>query len=307
MLPKELTTYYAAAGRRARESYASRRAEAFAAVPRLEQIERERREEAFSLGIRLREADDAGTVRREVAGRLDALEAERMRLLADNGLPPDQLKMKFECAKCSDTGLLPDGTLCPCARQRLLAQRYASSGLAEDARFELFSSSIYKNQEQRRRSLRAKEICEIYAGELALSGAHGLMIMGGTGVGKTFLLDCIGRRALEHGRTVQKYTAYNLIDMTLRAMRERTAGADLVSPDLLMIDDLGTEPMIPSVTAETFFAAINERGNAQAATAFATNLSRGEILDIYGERIFSRLFSQKQFSVIELRGEDLRV
>jgi len=126
-------------------------------------------------------------------------------------------------------------------------------------------------------------------------------------VGKTFLLDCVGRRALERGKSVQKYTAYNIIDMMLRAMRNRSEGVDLTSPELLIIDDLGTEPMIPSVTVEALFAAINERGNAGIATAVATNLTRGEILDIYGERIFSRLFSQRQFSVIELRGQDLRL
>lgn len=307
MLPRDLTVYYAAARRKAQTGHASRRADAFAAIPRLEQIEHERRDEAFSLGIRLMEAADADEVKRQVKEKLDALEAEQNRLLADNGLPIDYLTIKYECEKCSDTGLLPDGTLCPCAREKLLSRKYASSGLAPDARFELFSTAIYKDQEQRRRSIRAKELCELYAGEFALAGARGLIIMGGTGVGKTFLLDCIGRRALERGKSVQKYTAYNIIDMMLRAMRNRSEGVDLTSPELLIIDDLGTEPMIPSVTVEALFAAINERGNAGIATAVATNLTRGEILDIYGERIFSRLFSQKQFSVIELRGQDLRL
>ena len=220
---------------------------------------------------------------------------------------PPFLEIAYECPRCADTGSLPDGTLCPCAREKLLARRYASSGLAEDARFELFSTTIYKNVEQRRRSLRAKELCELYAGELALNGAPGLILMGETGVGKTYLLDCIGRRALERGHRVQKYTAYNIIDMMLRAVRERSAAADLLAPELLLIDDLGTEPMIPSITFEALFAAINERGNAGRATAIATNLDRAGILDGYGERIFSRLFSQRGYSVIELKGSDLRV
>jgi DNA replication protein DnaC len=171
----------------------------------------------------------------------------------------------------------------------------------------LFSTSIYKNAEQKRRSLKAKELCELFAGELALNGLPGLVIMGETGVGKTFLLDCIGRRALERGRSVQKYTAYNIVDMMLRAIRERTAAEDLTAPELLLIDDLGTEPMVPSITFEALFAAVNERGNAGRATVVATNLDRAAILESYGERIFSRLFSQRGYSVIELRGNDLRI
>lgn len=307
MLLKELTSYYSVARARALSAYEAKRRETYAAIPRLAEIERERQEEAFNLAIGLRSAEDKAAYRQSVNGTLERLARERARLLADNGLSPDYLEIQYECARCQDTGCLPDGTLCPCARERMLALKYASSGLAKDARFELFSTSIYKNAEQKRRSLKAKELCELYAGELALNGLPGLVIMGETGVGKTFLLDCIGRRALERGRSVQKYTAYNIVDMMLRAIRERTAAEDLTAPELLLIDDLGTEPMIPSITFEALFAAVNERGNAGRATVVATNLDRAAILESYGERIFSRLFSQRGYSVIELRGNDLRI
>lgn len=307
MLPKELTSYYAAARARALSAYEAKRRETYAAIPRLAEIERERQEKAFSLAINLRSAEDKAACRQSVDDALERLAREYARLLADNGLAPDYLEIPYECARCHDTGCLPDGALCPCARERMLALKYASSGLAKDARFELFSTSIYKNAEQKRRSLRAKELCELYAGELALNSLPGLIIMGETGVGKTFLLDCIGRRALERGHSVQKYTAYNIVDMMLRAIRERTNAEDLCAPELLLIDDLGTEPMIPSITFEALFAAINERGNAGRATVVATNLDRAAVLEGYGERIFSRLFSQRGYSVIELRGSDLRI
>ncbi len=307
MLRKELTAYYAAARARALQKYDARRSETHAAIPRLAEIEIEMREAAFHLAIGLRSAPDKAAYRQTVDEKLKSLSMERARLLADHGHAPDYLEIPYECPRCSDTGCLPDGALCPCAREKLLSLKYASSGLAPDARFELFSASIYKNAEQKRRSLRARELCELFAGELALNGAPGLILMGETGVGKTYLLDCIGRRALERGRSVQKYTAYNIVDMMLRAVRERASAADLCEPELLLIDDLGTEPMIPSITFEALFAAINERGNAGRATVVATNLDRAEILDNYGERIFSRLFSQKGYSVIELKGHDLRV
>lgn len=41
-----------------------------------------------------------------------------------------------------------------------------------------------------------------------------------------------------------------------------------------MIDDLGTEPMVPGITIETLFALINERQFSGKATVIATNLTK---------------------------------
>ena len=54
------------------------------------------------------------------------------------------------------------------------------------------------------------------------------------------------------------------------------------------------------------FSAINERQNAGKATAVATNLGKAQLLDDYGERLFSRMTSPRLFSVIELKGKSLR-
>jgi len=199
--------------------------------------------------------------------------------------------------------------MCACLRKRLLREEYASSGFAPEACFERFDADIYPDEAQRRRSLRAKEICEAYAQALCFNGAKGLLLMGDVGLGKTFLLDCIGQRALAQGYSVQKYTAYNLLDRMLRGMREREGGlsaAGLATPELLLIDDLGTEPFIPNVTYEVLFSAVNERQNAGKATVIATNLGKAQLLEDYGERLFSRITSPRLFSVIELKGKSLR-
>ena len=95
----------------------------------------------------------------------------------------------------------------------------------------------------------------------------------------------------------------------LRGMREREGGlsaAGLATPELLLIDDLGTEPFIPNVTYEVLFSAVNERQNAGKATVIATNLGKAQLLEDYGERLFSRITSPRLFSVIELKGKSLR-
>ena len=62
---------------------------------------------------------------------------------------------------------------------------------------------------------------------------------------------------------------------------------------LLIIDDIGTEPMTRNVTIEYFFDLINERTNASLNTMIVTNLPFHEIKDRYGDRIHSRLMDKR--------------
>ena len=228
-------------------------------------------------------------------------------MLSERGMSMDDLLPRYACEKCSDTGYLENGELCPCARLKLAGRKYSSSGISENAGFDRFNENIFKDPEQLKRTRRAAEICAQYAENLEIGGAKGLLLMGETGLGKTFLMDSIGREAIRRGYSVKKYTAYNLIDAALRAVRQHEAGPELTGAELLLLDDLGTEPMIPGVTIETLFAAINERQFAGKATVIATNLTKNELFTQYGERIFSRLFASREYAAITLRGKDLRM
>lgn len=307
MLPKGIKQEYELARARALAAAQERKQAAFAAMPELARLERERMELAFSMGPGLRAAADKEMFRKECLLRREELLVQQGRMLADHGLPPDYLEPRFACLRCRDTGVCADGTLCPCARLKMADAAYASSGLQKNARFELFDESLYREEEQKRRSLKAKALCEAYAADLMVNGAPGLLLMGETGLGKTYLMDCIGRRAIENGRSVKKYTAYHMVNAVLRAVREREEGPDFTEPELLLLDDLGAEPMIPGITIESLFSAVNERQAAGKATVLATNLGRANLMEQYGERIFSRLFAQRSFNVIELKGRDLRI
>ena len=64
---------------------------------------------------------------------------------------------------------------------------------------------------------------------------------------------------------------------------------DVITADLLLIDDLGTEPMLKNVTVEYLLLVIEERQTKGRATLVTTNLDTDGILLRYGERIYSRL------------------
>ena len=92
---------------------------------------------------------------------------------------------------------------------KLAGRRYASSGISENAGFDRFDSSMFKDAEQLKRTQKAAKICREYAQSLEYNGAHGLLLMGETGLGKTFLIDCIGREAIE----LFEYYGINEVDV----------------------------------------------------------------------------------------------
>lgn len=307
MLPQDIKKQYDTSRARAEAEAAQRKRAAYTAMPRLRQIDEEIRQVSFNRGLELIKAENRDQVKKDTAEKLAALYAERARMLSERGMSMDDLLPRYACEKCSDTGYLENGELCPCARLKLAGRKYSSSGISENAGFDRFNENIFKDAEQLKRTRRAAEICAQYAENLEIGGAKGLLLMGETGLGKTFLMDSIGREAIRRGYSVKKYTAYNLIDAALRAVRQHEAGPELTGAELLLLDDLGTEPMIPGVTIETLFAAINERQFAGKATVIATNLTKNELFTQYGERIFSRLFASREYAAITLRGKDLRM
>ena len=74
--------------------------------------------------------------------------------------------------------------------------------------------------------------------------------------------------------------------------------------DLLIIDDLGTE-FSNSFTTSQLFLCLNERILRRKSTIISTNLSLGQLADIYSERTFSRISSN--YIMIKLFGDDIRL
>ena len=82
--------------------------------------------------------------------------------------------------------------------------------------------------------------------------------------------------------------------------------APFLSAELLILDDLGTEPMVPNVTIETVFRILNERAASLLPTVIITNLSVEEIQMRYDERVSSRMIDTSVTTIAALRGDNLR-
>ena len=76
--------------------------------------------------------------------------------------------------------------------------------------------------------------------------------------------------------------------------------------DVLMIDDMGVEPLMENITIVQWFNLINERQLRGKGTVISTNLNVEELRRRYTERITSRLLDGKQCMLLQFLGNDVR-
>ena len=290
-----------------------RRAEVIAKCPEIGQVMDTRREavmksvySAFAL-----------PAEEDLPQKVEPWNARIRQLLVDNGYPENYLEPVFQCAFCEDTGYVGTGKkqLCTCAKALYAALLEQDSSFKEEETFETFDPRRFPEtaldaggETQRGRMLKFRDYCERYADSLPHPEKKNLLLYGGSGLGKTFLLRCIHARARQRDIPALCLTANQLIRIARKAIFDR-AQEDLdalYETDLLLIDDLGTEPLIPNVTVEELFNLINERQNAGLCTVLSTNLSLTDLQARYTERILSRLLDKRACQVLRFLGKDIR-
>ena len=240
--------------------------------------------------------------------RIGAIGAERRNLLISIGLPGNYLDAIYTCPRCQDTGEVGEPRrLCACALKKQQEQLLSGSRINDRETFANFNEAIYPNDEQKKQGLAMKRFCERYVASLPSPEKPNLLIVGQSGLGKSFFGNAIARAAIEKGIPTLKTTAYQCIQTILDGIETR---ADAITPylasDFLILDDLGTEAMVPNVTVETVFRILNERTAANLPTVLITNLGREGLFERYGERVASRMIDGALTAIVLLRGDNLR-
>lgn len=231
--------------------------------------------------------------------RLNQIKGEQEFFLKSKGLNGIDLLPNYECKECNDTGYVR-GNLCSCLKQQINKQLLEFSGFTH--RLASFEESKVKNK--------AFEIMEKWC-DLNSSKIN-VLLSGKTGTGKTFLTECIANKLMKKSCVVLFTTAFNLNNSLLNYHTCFDSNRnDFIEPYLeaeyLIIDDLGTEPMLKNVTKEYLYLILNERMSNNLSTIITTNLAPADILATYGERIFSRLMDNKTTIRANIDGVDLRL
>ena len=250
--------------------------------------------------------------------QMQAISARIRTMLEENGFPADYLAPVYRCPICRDTGKTGELIKEPCvclrkAYQQKLRKKIGLSGEKHEA-FETFDLTVFPDekipgQEFTQRDLMKlyRMTCEKWANEYPETAYRDLVLTGGTGLGKTFLLRAMAERLIERDVNVLIVSAYRVLEMLRNSYfsNEDTA-SELLDTEVLMIDDLGSEPLMQNVTVEQLFNLINERQNRNLSTVISTNLDMAKFRERYTERIASRLRNSR-CTILNLLGKDIRI
>lgn len=233
--------------------------------------------------------------------------------LKAHGYAESDFEFAPSCPVCGDTGVA-GGRLCKCARTEYVACLKRECGLDERAlpRFEELGTDRIKNQKQREDMQKMIAWLKAYAAKLPNVKYKTLALMGGTGTGKTTLAGALALAAVEGGKSALILSAYELNNLFLKChtspISERDGILrDVMRADLLVIDDLGTEPVLRNVTLEYLLVLLEERLRAGLCTTLTTNLSMATLRERYQERVCSRLSDRDTARIFLLHGDDLRL
>lgn len=260
---------------------------------------------------------DASTVNfAELRAKNEALSRKKEALLLANGYPANYLSPIYECPDCKDTGML-ENKRCHCFNQAIVNLLYAQSNLStilQEEDFTTFSLDYYDNTivDPKSKLTSRKNMENIYRTCQAFvqnfdKKFENLLFYGNAGLGKTFLSHCIAKELLGTAHTVLYLTSYELFEIlgkTIEDNTQLTSSEHILTCDLLIIDDLGTE-LTTSFTISKLSVCINERFLNRRPTIISTNFRISEVSAIYGERNSSRILSS--YSLLHFFGEDIRL
>lgn len=291
-----------------------RRAEVHAAIPEVAKIDAR----LAGTGLALMGAALADKAEREsrfasLKAENEALNAERDRLLVAAGYPADYTDVKYDCPACSDSGYVGI-KMCDCMKRALTLAGFESSGigaLLEKQTFDNFSLDFYADKPEAHRAMSGLfSFAKDYAENFDAERSENLLMMGGTGLGKTHLSSAIARRVIEGGFDVFYVTAINMVsDFEAEQFgNHRGVRGEFTDKyfecDLLILDDLGTE-LTNQFTVSCLYNVLNMRINRHLPTIISTNLMQNELMGKYSERITSRLFGE--FRILPFLGTDIRL
>ena len=290
--------------------------EVYKKIPSMESLDKNIRELGYIIIQDGLKGDD--TEKKE--NDLKQLRIEKARILEANGFEKDYMEIRYHHPICKDTGFV--GTkMCSCRKQLIIDQNYSQSNirsLISRENFRNFDDSLFSDNPYKDYPITPYQ--NIQHIKKSLYGFindfdkqnNNLYIFGDVGRGKTYLLNSIAKEILDRNYSVLYMTSsrlfkflndYNWAFEEARAKHQEQFDF-ILECDLLIIDDLGSEPSSKNDSAN-LFEVVNNRMIAGKPIIFSTNYDETMLSETYGDRIFSRIIGNSE--VYEIFGEDLRL
>lgn len=256
----------------------------------------------------------------ESKNKMSELRSKKEYLLKQYKVPDWYLDVQYTCNICNDRGFLKNGHKCNCLKQEIINDAYKMSNLSrvlDTQNFSTLDTSIFSKDKVEGTNISPYEnileiisIAELFIMHFDKDNGENLLFYGDTGLGKTFMCNCIAKELLDKGYVVIYQTAFKMFEI-IEDYKFKNADShiskdnyeNLFDCDLLIIDDLGTE-LTNSFTNSELFNIINTRLLSGKKTIISTNLSPMQLGSEYAQRIFSRVFDR--FKMVKFIGKDLR-
>lgn len=242
---------------------------------------------------------------------LKEIAEKKGKLLSDAGYPADYLDSIYTCKECKDTGYV-EQKKCKCRKMKEAEYLYEESNikeLLENNNFSKFREDYYTEDEMEC-YYKILEHSVKYVEDFK-SSFKNLLFYGDVGSGKTFFSCCIAKALMDRGTPTIHITTQSLQEKMFAQMREPEKALDiqkyleyLENIDLLILDDFGAEHMTKYWYSK-LLNIINIRMIKRLPIIYTTNLSLNDILEKYGDRIFSRLYADTD--IIEFIAKDIRL
>ena len=290
-------------------------------LPRVKQLDDQLRETMLDTIARaLRTGGDPEAELEIIQQRNLGFQEERRQVLESGGYTVDYLDDKPMCQRCGDAGFYR-GAPCSCLMEtykRLQTEELSSLIKLGEETFDTFRLDYYDNAvkdqatgETPRANMEFNyELCYNYAHKFGENSMN-LFLMGGTGLGKTFLSTCIAKVVSDKGYSVVYDTAANVFSKFEAEKFSRSYGDEhrrdeterYLKCDLLILDDLGTE-MTTSFVVSALYSLINSRLISGRKTIISSNITLEELRRKYSDQIMSRL--EGEYTILSFYGQDIR-
>lgn len=213
------------------------------------------------------------------------------------------IKYDYKCKNCKDTGIF-EGKRCRCYYKYLTQVALESLGVLEPLNSD-FNSLIKDNN-----LTKQFKIIRNYAENFPQTQIKNLIFSGNVGTGKTELAKCV-HSSVKVKDNVSLFLTSTELNAIFVKMHTNQVDRNLIfevltEADLLIIDDLGTEPIYKNVTVEYLLSLISNRVEKNKHVIITTNLNDKELLERYNERFTSRILDKTKSLFIPFYTSDFR-
>lgn len=318
---EQIEKYYAERQLKSSREYDARQAEIYEKIPEIKDIDAVlRRDSVATARAKLMGRIGMGEIDSQREKNSDLIRKKKD-ILVKNGFPEDYLERHYTCKDCEDTGYIKNENFetkrCHCYQKMItyfLYKRSMIEGRFDSENLANFSLDYYEKEritgDKRTDELIKKynrtpyeNMVMVYQKVLSYINNFGdnsgsLLFSGQAGLGKTFLMSCIAKEVMDQNKTVFYQSAVDLFNRMKVIQSKYNTSEDeeeyedfIENCDLLLIDDLGTEPDTAIYTGMVY-SIINKRMRTHKPTIISTNLSMNELFLRYSERISSRIIEE---------------